>query len=212
MKKEKITVKELVWLFILGCLLGFVLETAWYYIKHGVFINKQGLLYGPFKPIYGFGLDLIVLAMYKFQDKNIIVKFLIGFVVGSLFEYISSLFQEYVLGTATWSYASFNYNIGGRIYLPYCLAWGIIGVLCINYVYPYFKKIAGKCPEKIGNILTVLVSIFMVINISLSALAILRYQERTNKIEASNIVFKQIDKLYPDELMKKKFPKLKVVK
>ena len=43
-KKEKITFSELVWLFVIGCVGGFVLETFFHYFKKGEWINKQGLL------------------------------------------------------------------------------------------------------------------------------------------------------------------------
>ncbi len=212
MEKDKPTIKDLIWLFVLGCILGFILESIWYYVKHGVFINKQGLIYGPFKPIYGFGLDIIVLSMYKFKDKKGRVKFLIGFIMGSLFEYFSSLFQEYILGTSTWNYSSFRWNIGGRIYLPYCLAWGVIGIFCIDYLYPCFKDLASKCPKVMSNILTIGMVGFMVFNISVTTLATIRYKERAYGVERTNEVFKLVDKIYSDEYMKKKFPKLKIIR
>ena len=65
-KNNRPSFAELVWLFVLGCLLGFVIETSWHFIKNGVLINKQGLLYGPFKPIYGTGFVLLVLLMCNF--------------------------------------------------------------------------------------------------------------------------------------------------
>ena len=96
MKKEKTSLTEYIWLFIIGCIFGYIIESGWYFIKHGVWINKPGLLYGPFKPIYGLGFVLIVMIMKKFKDKKIWIKFSLGVIIGSVFEYICSLFQEYV--------------------------------------------------------------------------------------------------------------------
>ena len=210
--KEKPTIGEFIWLFVFGCLLGFMLETVWYYVKNGILINKQGLLYGPFKPIYGIGLVLIVLFMYKLQDEKFGKKFIFGVLIGSAFEYICSVFQEYVFGTSTRNYANFNFNIAGRLYLPYCLAWGFIAVICIDFIYPKFKRLFRKIPQRVGKILTVLISIFMVINISLTTLATIRYSDRTNLRERNSRVFRVIDKMYPDDYMKFKFPKLKIIK
>lgn len=209
---EKPSLGELVWLFVFGCLLGFVLETVWYFIKNGIWINKQGLLYGPFKPIYGIGLVLIVLFMYKLREEKFWKKFIIGVLIGSAFEYISSLFQEYVFGTSTWNYSGFNFNIAGRLYLPYCLAWGFIAVICIDFLYPKFKQLFLKIPVNVGKILTILISIFMAINVSLTTLATIRYSDRANLKERDNKVFKMIDKMYPDGYMQLKFPKLKIIK
>lgn len=211
-KKEKISFSEIVWLFVIGCLVGFVLETFFHFFKNGVWINKQGLLYGPFKPIYGFGLIFIVLIMNNYRDKKFWQKFLIGVILGSAFEYFGSLFQEYVFGTSTWNYSHFNLNIGGRIYLPYCIAWGVIAVFCVDVLYPWFKKIISKVNINLFRITTGIVAIFMIVNIPLTALASIRYSDRANNNTATNVVFKVIDKWYPDEYMQVKFPKMKVIK
>lgn len=210
-KKEKTKVSELVWLFVIGCLVGFVLETLWHFFKNGEWINKQGLLYGPFKPIYGFGLIFVVLIMNNYREKKFWQKFIIGVILGSAFEYFGSLFQEYIFGTSTWNYSHFNFNIGGRIYLPYCLAWGVIAVFCVDVIYPLFKKLINKVNKKFYKITTIIVAIFMIINVSLTALASIRYSDRANNNAATNTVFKVIDELYPDEYMQVKFPKMKVI-
>lgn len=211
-KEKKISLTELLWLFVFGCLIGFVLETIWHYIKNGVWINKQGLLYGPFKPIYGFGLMIIVIFMHRFKDKKVWQKFIIGVLIGSAFEYFGSVFQEYVFGTSTWNYSSFNLNIAGRLYLPYCLVWGVIAVVCIDFLYPFLKKQFIKVPDKIGKALTLIMSIFMSLNICLTVFATIRYSDRANNIKTTSTVFKIIDQIYPDEYMKIKFPKLKIIK
>lgn len=210
-KKEKTKVSELVWLFVIGCLVGFVLETLWHFFKNGEWINKQGLLYGPFKPIYGFGLIFVVLIMNNYREKKFWQKFIIGVILGSAFEYFGSLFQEYIFGTSTWNYSHFNFNIGGRIYLPYCLAWGVIAVFCVDVIYPLFKKLINKVNKKFYKITTIIVAIFMIINVSLTALASIRYSDRANNNAATNTVFKVIDELYPDEYMQVEFPKMKVI-
>ena len=211
-KTEKISLSEIVWLFIIGCLVGFVLETIFHFFKNGEWINKQGLLYGPFKPIYGFGLIFIVLIMNNYREKKFWQKFLIGVILGSAFEYFGSLFQEYVFGTSTWNYSHFNFNIGGRIYLPYCLAWGVIAVFCVDILYPWFKKIIKKVNVNLYQITTGTVAIFMIVNVSLTALASIRYSDRANNTTATNAIFKVIDEWYPDEYMQVKFPKMKVIK
>ena len=211
-KKEKVTVSDIIWLFVIGCLIGFGLETLWHFLKNGEWINKQGLLYGPFNPIYGFGLIFIVLVMNNYRTKKFYQKFIIGVILGSAFEYFGSLFQEYVFGTSTWNYSHFNLNIGGRIYLPYCLAWGLIAVFCVDFLYPLFKKLIKKVNIRFYQVTTIIVGVFMVINISLTALASIRYSDRINNEEKTNAVFEVIDEWYPDEYMQVKFPKMKVIK
>lgn len=200
--------KKIIWLFVIGCLLGFFIETLWHFFKNGTFINKQGLLYGPFKPIYGLGVLIVTILFYKLQNKNWIIIFILGIFVGTIYEYATSLFQEYVLGTSTWNYSKFNFNINGRIYLPYCIGWGLIALLWIKCIYPKLKPIIIKIPFWIS----ILTAIFMISNLLISALAVYEYSNRTNNIKHSNKVLNIIDEIYPDKVIKKKFPKLKALK
>ena len=208
MKNKKINFIEVIWLFIIGSIFGYILECVWYFIKHGAWINKQGLLYGPFKPIYGIGLILIIALMNKFKDKKPYQKFLIGALIGGIFEYICSLFLEYVLHTSTWDYSNFKFNIAGRVYLPYALIWGILGILVIDYFYPFFKKVITKIKPKTLKIITIIVSILMCLNI---IIAINRYTTR-NRNPNAKTVFKIIDNIYDDKYMEHKFPKHIIIK
>ena len=144
MSKRKELITNIIWLFIIGGLLGYFIEVVYYFIKHGVWINKQGLLYGPFKPIYGLGTMLITFVFKKIKNKNWLVIFILGTILGSIYEYSLSVFQEYVLHTSTWNYSSFNYNLNGRIYLPYCFCWGFVSLIWIKICYPPIKKIISK--------------------------------------------------------------------
>ena len=208
MKKRSDLFKEIIWLFIIGCLLGFVIETIWYLLKNGILINKQGLLYGPFKPVYGIGVLLITAIFKKLENKNWIIIFILGILVGTIYEYGSSLFQEYILGTSTWNYSEFNYNINGRIYLPYCIGWGLITLIWIKLFYPKTKELIVKIPLW----LSIIATIFMLSNLILSTLAVYQYSNRANNIKHNNKVLHIIDKVYPDEVINKKFPKLKALK
>ena len=208
MEKKKNIIKEIVWLFVFGCLIGYVLEVSCYYIKHNIWINKQGLLYGPFKPIYGLGVLIITFIFYKFKSKNFFIIFLAGIGIGTLYEYILSLFQEYVLHTSTWNYSSFNYNLNGRIYLPYCIGWGIISLIWIKLIYPKITKVINKIPF----VITFIVGILMIADVALSGLAVYEYSNRKNNVESNNKILKLMDKIYPDKVIEKKLPKLRVIK
>lgn len=208
MKKKKDILNEIIWLFIIGCLVGYIIEELCYFIKHGIWINKQGLLYGPFKPIYGLGTMLISFIFKKINSKNLIKTFIIGTILGSVYEYSLSVFQEYVLHTSTWNYSSFNYNLNGRIYIPYCFAWGVITIIWIKLCYPHIKKLINKIPFFISSI----VGILIIFDLILSAFAVYEYSNRQNNIKPKCKILEIMDKKYPDEIIEKKYPKLRVVK
>ena len=116
-----------------------------------------------------------------------------------------------MFNTSTWNYSKFNFNIGGRLYLPYCLIWGLIAILCIDFLYPWFKKIINKISPKLLNMTTIVVSILMLININLTFVAVMRFGERANNITREGRVFKKVDQIYNDKYMTKRFPKMVAV-
>ena len=102
MSSKKKVFNEFIWLFIIGCVLGYIIEVSCYYYKHEIWLNKQGLLYGPFKPIYGLGVLIITFIFNKIKLKKGVSVFLAGVAIGTIYEYVLSLFQEYVLHTSTY--------------------------------------------------------------------------------------------------------------
>lgn len=46
---------KLVWVFLISCVVGFLVETLWCYIRHGYIESRQSLVYGPLSVAYGMG-------------------------------------------------------------------------------------------------------------------------------------------------------------
>ena len=59
---------KLVWVFIIGCVLGFVIEEAWCLLTKHVWESRKGLIYGPFSQVYGFGAVLMTLNKVCTKD------------------------------------------------------------------------------------------------------------------------------------------------
>ena len=213
MKKDdkNITFMKLFWIFFIGCILGYIIEVSFYLIKHGVFMNKQGLLYGPFKPMYGLGAVFITVILYFFRNRKSIIIFLYGSIIGATFEYISSVVLEYLFGTCMWNYSKMPYNINGRIFIPYIPIWGIIALIWLKFLYPKFNTLYNKIPKKIMYVLTVFLVIFMTYDIFISSVATSRMTKRAHNIEPTTKVEKYIDKKYTDEYILKRIPYLRVV-
>ena len=48
-----ISFQKLVWVFIVGCLAGYIVETIYCLVTRGVIESRQGMVYGPFNQVYG---------------------------------------------------------------------------------------------------------------------------------------------------------------
>lgn len=208
-EENKLDIYQIVWLFFLGCLIGYFIETFFYIIKYGYYVNKQGLVFGPFKPIYGTGAVLVVYFFQKLRRKKVLDTFFMGVVVGTIFEYLCSFLLEVIFKSYFWDYSSFKYNLNGRIYLPYCIIWGVIALILIYGVYPQFLKTYNFLKkQKYFNIFTKIIGMFFIINLVLTGVVLLRQGYREN----DNPVFKIIDNYYPEEKIQEKFPKFRPIK
>jgi len=208
MQKKKINIDlyEGFWIFFVGCFMGVFIETLYCLVRNGYFESRQGLIYGPFNLVYGFGALLITLILKRIKTKNIINIFCTSFVIGSLFEYICSAFQEYVFGTVSWEYSHKLLNINGRITLLYSVFWGLLGILWLKLIFPKYQKLMVNLPSDMLKALTYILLVFMIFNSFISFFATYRRNERYYGIHASNTFEQYLDKNYPDEYIDKIYP------
>lgn len=206
--KDKNVKKELTilfWVFIIGSIAGFIFEVTVVFFQKGHFELRQGLIYGPFIPVYGIGAMCYYIVLSKTKIKNKIQIFLITMILGGITEYLCSLIQEKAFGTISWDYSYLPFNINGRTSLLHCIYWGIGGVLYITYIDPFLNKMIDKTNIKAFDLITIILSIFIIFDISISWMAADRQTERKNDIEPQNHLDLFLDKNYPDEYMNRIF-------
>lgn len=208
MLNKKLNIYKVIWLFLIGCVLGYILESVFYIIKYGNFVNKQGLIIGPFKPIYGTGVVLASLLFSGFKLQKKWQIFIVGAVLGTFFEYLCSYLLETIWGLYIWDYSSFNFNINGRIYLPYCLVWGLVSVVWYSYIYPLFLKFYDKIKLDKFRIITILIGVFFIIDLSLTFLIYFRIKDSNNDC----VIYQVVDKIFPEEEINSKFSKVRKIK
>ena len=109
--KSSEKVYYLFWIFIIGCVVGYVVEGIFSLIKWKEFINHSAVVIGPFNAAYGLGALMLSALLYKFKDDKVWKIFIIGFIGGSILEYIMSLGMELVLGFTAWDYSRKPFNI-----------------------------------------------------------------------------------------------------
>ncbi len=213
MKKRKV-LEELViifWLFVLGSVLGYIFEMIVVLFQKGHFESRQGLIYGPFTPVYGIGIVVYYLFLSNVKVKSKSKVFFITMIFGGIVEYICSLVQEKVFGTISWDYSHLWFNINGRTSLLHCTYWGTAGVLYVTYIGPMIDSFRQKINMNNRKIVTVLVSVFMVFDICISCVAANRQTERRNNISPDSRLDFFLDKYYSDEYMDKVYANKKEV-
>ncbi len=99
---------------------------------------NTGFLKGPFCPIYGIGAIIIYVFLQGFKD-NIILLFIMGFIVLTIWEYLVGVLLEKLFNTKYWDYSDHKFNIQGRICLTNSICWGILGIVFIKYINPFIR-------------------------------------------------------------------------
>lgn len=198
-------------IFMIGCILGYVVEMIVALVQNGHFVSRQGLLYGPFTPVYGIGILVyyIFFRIVKNRDKKIV--FISSMILGGITEYLCSYIQEKAFGTVSWDYSNWLSNINGRTTLIHCTYWGFAGLLYVSYIEPLIPKIEEVVRNHKVKIMATSVAIFMVFNVAISSMAAIRQKERQENIAANSKIDVFLDNTYPDEYMDEVFENQKRV-
>ena len=199
---------KLFYLFMIGSVVGTILETIWALVVDGQFEFRVGMVYGPFIPVYGGGAAFLTIVLYKLYKLNDTLIYVIGAVVGAGFEYLCSWLQETILGTVSWDYSNTPFNLNGRTNLMYALIWGFLGLVWVRYLYPFAAKCIEKIPKRAGSILTTFLIIFMIFNSVMSIAAVWRWGERDDGVAAQSNFEIYLDKHFDDEKMELLFPNM----
>ena len=203
---------KLVWLFLLGSLLGDFTETIFCRLTAGVWMSRSSLVYGPFSIVWGFGCVIFTAFLYRCHDKSDRYIFIAGTVLGGAYEYVCSVLSELLFGTIFWDYSHIPFNLGGRINLLYCFFWGIAAVVWLKGLYPPLSALVERIPKRIGPSVTWLLILFMVFNMAMSGLALARYTERqTVASPSAGALAHYLDSHFPDERMERIYPNAKLV-
>ena len=96
---------KLFWIFMVGNVVGFVLETLYALVTTHEFQVRVGLVFGPFIPVYGLGAVAITLLLSRMYSQKDIMIFLASMFIGGGFEYLCSFVQQAVFGTVSWEYS-----------------------------------------------------------------------------------------------------------
>lgn len=197
---------KLFWLFLIGAVLGDLVETVFCRLTAGVWMSRSSLVWGPFSIVWGLAIATATALLYKDREKPDRHLFFIGTVLGGAYEYVCSVFTELVFGTVFWDYSEIPFNLGGRINLLYCFFWGIAAVIWIKGLYPFFSRWIEKIPVLWGYILTWVLVVFMAADIAVSSMALIRYDRRSEGMQADNVIEKLLDEHFDDERMERIYP------
>lgn len=173
---------DLLWLFVIGAFLGDMVETVFCRVTAGVWMSRSSLVWGAVQRGVGVWRWCWQRCCCVRKDRSDRYLFAFGTVMGGVYEYVCSAVTELLFGTpCSGTTASSKFNLGGRINLLYCFFWGIAAVIWMRYGYPLVLRGMKKVRSRVRPWMTVLLAVFMAVNMLTSALALARYDARTEE-------------------------------
>ena len=163
--------------FLVYCILGWIYEVIWEFAIGNGFVNR-GFLYGPYLPIYGFGILILLFTLKDLMKKKIklfninitpIIVFIAILFIVSAVEFFASYVMELIFHKRWWDYSYDILNLNGRISLRNSSLLAIGGMAFIYLVQPVLNKIFSSFKSstlnKIAGTIIVVVALDFVITI-----------------------------------------------
>lgn len=169
--------------FVIYSIIGWILEVSYTLITKRKLVNR-GFLIGPYCPIYGSGL-LVILFLYNIEI-HFILKFLIIAVLCSVLEYITSYIMEKLFNARWWDYTNDFLNINGRVCLETFIEFGLAGTLGLYFLHPFVSKILLSFSNKIIYILALILFTILLSDIIISFNVLNKIKKKIKKESKDN--------------------------
>lgn len=158
--------------FFVCSFLGYIQETI---LKTFFFRSmNNGILFGPWIPVYGFGgVVILIVCKYIFKKfkwnkfiKTIACVFT-SIVLLTLLELFGGILIEKIFHKVFWDYSDLKFNIGHYIALEISAVWGLFTLLFIYFIGPFIELVIKKIPKWFSILLVFLFIIDVIVTLIL---------------------------------------------
>lgn len=185
-------------LFIIYSFIGWLIETICCSFSAKKFVER-GFLIGPICTIYGFGAIIMLIFLNKYLESSIIL-FVMGIFICSILEYLTSFIMEKLFNTRWWDYSKRKFNINGRVCLTNAFFFGVLGVLLLYYINPFFLSILSFIPTKTLNICFLILICLLTIDSIISFTTIYKFTKTVKLVKKDSS--SEINKKVKEEIEK----------
>lgn len=193
------------WLFMVGSVFGLIIETIYHFAIFGEYQDRAGILWGPFSPIYGCGAVILTVCLNRLWRAHPLLIFCTSAVIGGAFEYAVSWFMEVAFGITAWDYTGQWLSIDGRTSGKYMFFWGLLGLLWIKLMLPKLLALINLIPWKIRYSVTAVVLVFMLVNATMTLMALDCWYGRVAGTAQDSPVAQFFAKHFDNEFMQHRF-------
>lgn len=165
----------LLWLFVIYAFLGWCLEVVYATVHTGKFVNR-GFLNGPYCPIYGIGMIIVIILLMPFK-VNLLLFFVGSVILTTLLEFVTGLILEMIFNQKWWDYTMEPFNLKGYVCLGQSLVWGIACIFVIYILQPFVDSFINIMSGDIGKIVLLLFWIIFLSDIIITVTALFKVKK-----------------------------------
>lgn len=164
--------------FIIYSFIGWIIEELYSFAITKKF-KKDGFLIGPFKPMYGIAVTLLVLCN-EILGIDGISLILLCFLIPTTVEYISGYMLKHAFNKVYWDYSNFKYNIHGFVTLRFSLYWTLLSFIGLYYLQSAVNNLYIQ-EERFFNIGVIIGTIVLTVDLYLTLKKLL-YEQRIDVV------------------------------
>lgn len=172
---------EFLWIFIIYAFLGWCTEVSYAALDTGKFVNR-GFLNGPYCPIYGCGVVIVVSILTPIKN-NLFILFLGSFLLTSILEYITGFILEKVFHNKWWDYSDKPFNIKGYVCLKFSIYWGLACTFIMDILHPLIYHGIRMIPHILGIIVLCLFMGVFIADCCITISTILKFNKRLKMMD-----------------------------
>lgn len=184
--------------FLIYSIVGWIAETSYIMIRTNKFVDR-GFLIGPYCPIYGFGSILMVFYLTQYKN-NILTVFILGVVVCSILEYLTSYIMEILFKTRWWDYSNNKFNLNGRICGKNSILFGLGGIIVTYSLQPFFNIFLPLIPNNLFNIITIITFIIFISDLIFSLNVINHFKKTLTSIDLKKDSTQEFSKIVKERI------------
>ncbi|MGN0342279.1 MAG: hypothetical protein ACI4DO_05750 [Roseburia sp.] len=170
------TFYDVVWIFIIYAFLGWCTEVAYAALEHGKFVNR-GFLNGPYCPIYGCGVLIVVILLTPLKSNGLIL-FAGSFLLTSVLEFVTGFVMEKIFHNKWWDYSNEHFNIMGYVCLKFSILWGLACTFIVLILHPVIYGFIHIIPKIIGIVLISIILICFIVDLVVTVSTIIKFNRR----------------------------------
>lgn len=141
-----LSIAKLLFRFFIASFMGWLYEITTVYVLYHTYYDR-GVLHLPLCPIYGFGILLLSVLLYRFQDIKAI--FLGSVIITTILELAASYIIEWKYGLWLWTYEGWPLSFQNRISVISSCIFGVMAVFFMKIINPGIDRIFHSRVRKV---------------------------------------------------------------